>query len=154
MAKSSRSSKPKCPPAVRRLFTIGDDVLVGKSIKNKGVTGEVTGYFMNSNSHCLVMTSSLGRLIVPQEELSAVPLCPWRQALTVLVGVKPPDWVRGNFSKLDEERHDALTDWIGTNLQPSMEWSTAIGVVDAVGILVKEAVSNGNFRSYPGYAAE
>lgn len=151
MAKRSNILKSKPSSTMQRQFAIGDDVLVGKSRKHKGVTGEVMGYFMNSNSHCHVLSSTLGRLIVPQEELKALPMCPWRQALFALVGVKPPDWVRGDLSKLSDAQHLELADWIGTNLQPRMEWSTSIGVIDAACSLVREAADNGNFKRYPSY---
>lgn len=67
----------------------------------------------------------------------------------------PPKWVRGNLRKLTDEQHEDLIAWIGDNLQPSMEWSTCIGVIDAACSLVQEAIGNANFTSYyTGYAVE
>lgn len=72
--------------------------------------------------------------------------CPYREALTTLVGTSPPLWLRGNLGKFDEVEHDNLVDWIGRNLQPSMSWCTIHGVIDAVLELVREAKDNGNFK--------
>jgi hypothetical protein len=116
--------------------------------------GVLEGRFDQSNSHWYVRTNS-GRGIYPDTAFALIPRCPWRLAIKTLVGKTPPDWVRGDLSKLTDEKHEELRDWIGMNLQPAMEWSTAIGVIDAACSLVQEAKGNANFTAYySGYAVE
>lgn len=149
MTKATDSKKTKAVQskmvASSRKFRSGDEVEV------EGHFGVVTDYFANSLSHVYVEIyndPSKRRLIVPQEECVKVPKCPWRLALTALVGTSPPPWVRGDIgsSNWNDRDHQRLTDWIAENLQPSMAWSTCIGIIDAACLLVKEAKDNGNFE--------
>lgn len=77
-------------------------------------------------------------------------VCPYRIALEVIVGKKPPPWIRGNLAKFNEQDHDKLILWIGHNVQSRMLWVTLHGVVDAVCLLVQQAKDNGNFRDTSG----
>ena len=136
-------------------YHVGDEVrITDKECHEYGKVGRLEGRFDKTVSHWYVRTDS-GRGIYPDSAFELVPRCPWRLVIKTLVGKEPPDWVRGNPSKLSDEQHAALQDWIGDNLQPDMEWSTAIGVIDAACSLVSEAKGNANFTSYyTGYAVE
>lgn len=131
------------PMEYRKKFKPDDEVVI------KGqpdILCVVTGYFDQSNSHCYVESDlTRTRLIVPQEDLRLVDPCPYRVVIRVLVGKRPPFWFRGDPAKLCDVLHGELQSWVGSNLQPSMKWSTAIGVLDAARSLVKEALDNGNF---------
>ena len=41
-----------------------------------------------------------------------------------------------------------MQDFIVSNLKDDMFWSTGIGVMDAIDLLIKEAHNNGNFKGY------
>lgn len=41
-----------------------------------------------------------------------------------------------------------LQDWIGAHLRDSVNWATALAVMDAVDAIVKESVQNGNIDSF------
>src|SRR6478609_831717 len=139
----------------REEFHIGDEVrITAKDCHEHGKVGVLEQRFAESNSHWYVRTDG-GRGIDPDTAFELVPRCPWRLVIKTLVGKEPPEWVRGDLSKLSEKRHEELMNWIGMNLQPNMEWSTCIGVYDAACSLVKEAKDNGNFTNYyDGYAVE
>jgi len=136
-------------------FHVGDEVrITAKDSHEHGKIGMLEDRFERSNSHWYVRTAG-GRGIYPTTAFKLVPRCPWRLVIKTLVGKEPPEWVRGDLRKLSDERHSELQDWIGSNLQPSMEWSTAIGVIDAACSLVEEAKANANFTTYySGYAIE
>ncbi len=134
---------------------VGDEVrITTKDCHEYQCFGVLEGRFEQSTSHWYVRTKN-GRGIYPKTAFALVPRCPWRLVIKTLVGKVPPDWVRGDLSKFSDEKHEELRDWIGMNLQPDMEWSTAIGVIDAACSLVSEAKGNANFSAhYPGYVVE
>jgi hypothetical protein len=147
--------RSKGTPMGKAEFHVGDEVrITAKDCHEHGKVGMLEQRFAESHSHWYVRTDN-GRGIYPTSAFELVPRCPWRLAIKTIVGKEPPDWVRGNLHKLSDARHGELQDWIGSNLQVSMEWSTAIGVIDAACNLVDEAKNNSNFKTYyPGYAVE
>lgn len=73
------------------------------------------------------------------------PRHPIRDVLKRIIGKAPPQYVRGyDYSNFTDGQHSDLQDWVSLNLPVSLEWSTAIGVIDAAQTIVEEAVSNGN----------
>jgi hypothetical protein len=70
---------------------------------------------------------------------------PIRDALFVLVGAEPPQFVQGyDYADYNDAQHHQLQDWVGTVLDGRLSWSTAIGIIDAAERIVAEAVSNAN----------
>lgn len=71
---------------------------------------------------------------------------PIRDVLKLLCGGKePPEFVRGyDYSNLTDAQHSELQNWVGMNMDRSIEWSTAIGIIDAAESIVIEAAGNAN----------
>lgn len=75
---------------------------------------------------------------------------PFRDALTRLVGKKPPEdivpkWARSsNDPRIDQ---DLLQSWVNANLTGGIHWSTGIGLIEAADHIVAEALANANIDS-------
>lgn len=77
------------------------------------------------------------------------PKDPIREALQLLCGAEPPDFVRGySFAGLNDAEVMALQDWVCNHVQPY--WATGIGAMDAAELIVHEAVANGNIPGPDG----
>ena len=68
---------------------------------------------------------------------------PLRDALKVVCGAEPPQFVRGHTTKgyTDQELQE-LQDWCSVNCKP--EWGTGIGALEAAEHIVEVAVENAN----------
>lgn len=74
---------------------------------------------------------------------------PIREALRVLTGEEPPNYVQGySTDDCPEEHWDELQSWAANNAHP--RWSTGIGILEAADTIVAEAEANGNIPRRPG----
>ena len=71
---------------------------------------------------------------------------PFRDAVRVLAGTEPPDYVRGwSSADLTDEDVVALGDWLGLeHCQRHLPWATGTGLIEAAEHLVDSALENGN----------
>lgn len=110
-----------------------------------GSVGRVSGFSGLGSKALTIVDLGDSEVRCFNHHLKLAEVCPWREAIAMLVGKRPPLWMRGNPSTaLNDEQTDQLQDWIGRNLSPNMQWSTAIGIIEAAQALVHAAVDNGN----------
>ena len=77
-----------------------------------------------------------------------IPADPFRQTLATLLYIKPeiiPVPI-GTYcaADLEDGQYFTLQNWLGNHLPKSIQWSTHIGIIEAVDHIVAEAVHNGN----------
>lgn len=76
--------------------------------------------------------------------MSIAPHSPLSEALEVLVGDPPPDFLEGVFSceDLSDDEILQISDWCSLWARP--EWATGTGVLEAAELMVQDAVDNDN----------
>lgn len=58
----------------------------------------------------------------------------------------PEDILKGYIDLDNENDYLRLVDFIGMNMKDEIDWSTCVGLVEAVEHMYKEAVNNGNIK--------
>lgn len=56
------------------------------------------------------------------------------------------NYINDSFGTLDGDGFSKLQDFVADNLKKEIKWSTAIGIIEAVEHIYKEAISNGNIK--------
>lgn len=74
----------------------------------------------------------------------------YKNVLALFLDKLPNDELILNYLNGYESRsNDGFEDmqnFIGLNLKSTLHWSTSIGIIDAIDIIIKEAISNGNIK--------
>jgi hypothetical protein len=67
----------------------------------------------------------------------------------LLVNGKIPDEILDNYiNDVGEDSYTPLADYVSNNMRGEiMDWSTAIGIIEAVDHIYHEAIANGNIKN-------
>jgi hypothetical protein len=67
-----------------------------------------------------------------------------KSVLSLFTTSEVPDNILIEYIEQTDKGNEEMQDWIGLNIKPEVEWSTAIGIMDACDLIVNEAANNGN----------
>lgn len=110
----------------------------------EGTFGIISGFLGTKEGLFIRMETLESSLDVKPDEIKKAPMCPWREAIASMVGKRPPLWCYDSTKLMQDDRISGLQDWIGMNLPSNLQWSTALGIIEAAKLLVKAAFDNGN----------
>ena len=72
----------------------------------------------------------------------------YQDVFGLMVNERIPDEILDNYiNDVGDDSYSPLADYVLNNMRGEiMDWSTAIGIIEAVEHIYKEAVSNGNIK--------
>ncbi len=72
----------------------------------------------------------------------------YKEAFSMFLTKEVPDELIHNYiNEIGDNHYSPLSDFIGMSLKkPISEWTTNLGIVEAVDLIVNEAIINGNIK--------